>query len=462
MLRATMRPERQQIQARHPDFFKRNPRLFVDDVDHPYTTPEALPFHWIRSRQVGGRTLTWGGVTLRMSPFELDAQSWPIRYDDLAPYYDRVERFLGVRGARDGLPQLPDGTFRAPCAMTPGERALKALVEARLPDRRVIHSRGISARPEGEAPDAWPAHTSQGGALAAALRTQRTTLVPDAVVYEVSISPDSGKARGVSAIDANSRATYELRAGFVVLAASTLETTRILLCSRSPRHPALGNSSGVLGRFLMDHPCTSVLAAIPGLPALASPPPLMGPEGILVPHSAPTGGASAGAFGIFGGVQRRVYNSKVFARGDARIQLTAYGEMSARRENGVTLDPNAVDTFGVPALHIRCALTDRERALVAEMDQTLAQILDAAGAHTRPFASSLPVPGSTVHEVGTARMGLDPRDSVVDSNNRCWDADNVLVVDGACWVSSGWQNPTLTMMAIAVRACARLVASLRS
>jgi len=238
----------------------------------------------------------------------------------------------------------------------------------------VIHSRGVSASAGAEA-GAWPRHTSQHGALAAALRTGRALLVPNAVVHQVLIATDSAKARALSVIDAETMTSYELRARFIVLAASTLESTRILLSSRSRRHPSgLGSSSGLLGRFLMDHPCTSIFGAIDALPSLSSPPPLMGPEGILVPRFGSRG------FGIFGGVQRRAFNSEVFARGESKIVLTAYGEMVPRRENRVVLDPEVVDRFGIPALHVSCAWSDDERALVKNMEETLLEMLDAVGA----------------------------------------------------------------------------------
>jgi choline dehydrogenase-like flavoprotein len=467
---ASLIPERQQKQAQHPDFFRRNPRLFVDDVDHPYSTPADAPFNWIRGRQVGGRTLTWGGVTVRMSPLEFEGPArdgygapWPLRYEELAPYYDTVEQLLGVRGGRDGLPQLPDGAFRPACPMTPGEERFKQLVQARWPERRVIAGRGVAPRDEGDLAASWPRHTSQSGPLAAALATGRVTLVPDAVVREVLIATDSGRARGVAAIDSVSASSYELSARAVVLAASTLETTRILLNSRPRQHAAgVGNSSGLLGCFLMDHPVTGIYGAIPALTSLPDPPPLRGPHSIMIPrfrNLEGTDSAFAGGYGIFGGVQRRAFNSAVFSRGAAKILLQAYGEMIPRRENRVTIDPAVVDRFGVPSLHIECRWSDNERALVRDMEETLLQLLDIMGARVASDPPRLPVPGTMVHEVGTARMGTDPRTSVLDPYNRCWDSDNVLVVDGACWPSAGWQNPTLTMMALAVRAGRHLAES---
>jgi choline dehydrogenase-like flavoprotein len=339
--------------------------------------------------------------------------------------------------------------------MTAGERRLREMVEARWPDRRVLNSRGVPARIEGDGPADWPRNTSQRGALAAALETGRVVLVPDAVVREVLLSANGARASGVRAIAAGTRQVYDLQARAVVLAASTLETTRLLLNSRNG--DGLGNSSGTLGCFLMDHPVRAVSEEVPDLPALATPPPQKGPDAIVIPRFCNLRGRDstfAGGFGIWGGVQRDVVPPGQVAR-NGRILLIAYGEMLPRPDSRVTLDPSVVDCFGIPALHIRCGWSDNERAMIRQMDAALAETVEAIGASlTAPLPS--PHPGGMVHEVGTARMGRDRRRSVVDPHNRLWDVENVLVVDGACWPSSGWQNPTLTMMAITARACSHL------
>ena len=463
-------PSRQQIQSRHPEFSNRNPGLFVDDVDHPYVTPPEMPFTWIRGRQVGGRTLTWGAVTLRMSSLEFDTMDgerrlWPFTYDELAPYYDEVEQFLGVCGNRDGAAQLPDGCFQPPRDMTPGEQRFKALIEARWPHRRVLNSRGLCAPAADEEFHKWPRATSQGGALAVALATGRATLVPDAIVHEVVPHGKDPRAKGVSVIDGRTRASYELRARAVVLAGSTLETTRLLLNSRSGQHPVgLGNSSGQLGCFLMDHPVRAAYAEVPDLPALRLAPPQRGPDAIVIPrfcHLEPDQRSFRGGYGLWGGVQRDLDPGAPRRPSRGRILLLAYGEMQPRSDNRVTIDPGVVDRFGVPVLQVRCTFGENEAAMRSDMDATLAELFEMLGTRiSRPLAS--PFPGGMVHEVGTARMGYDPRNSVVDLRNRLWDADNVLVVDGACWPASGWQNPTLTMMAITVRACRLLGESFRS
>jgi choline dehydrogenase-like flavoprotein len=211
----------------------------------------------------------------------------------------------------------------------------------------------------------------------------------------------------------------------------------------------------------MDHPCTSILGVVPHLQPLASPPGLRGPEGILIPRFRNLGRTDSdfvGGFGVFGGVQRRMFARERWSK----ILLVAYGEMLPLRENRVTLDKNVVDKFGVPVLHVRCSWSRNERAMLQDMDNTLTEMLQVIDARPVARPTGLPTPGTMVHELGTARMGTDPQHSVVDQYNRCWDAPNVLVVDGACWPTSGWQNPTLTMAAISQRACVRLAETLGS
>jgi choline dehydrogenase-like flavoprotein len=460
-------PPRQSIQSLHREFRRRDHRLFVDDVDHPYATPSNRPFTWIRGRQVGGRTLTWTGVTLRLSPLELSVDSewselpgWPIDYEEVAPYYSEVEHFLGVHGAKDGCSMLPDGRFLPPKQMTNGERLLKEALEKRWPERRVLISRGVSVEP-GLPEQGWPSYTSQGSALDAAFRTGRTKLVPNAVVKRVLTSDaDPRRALGVEVMDADTGRSSELHARAVVLAASSLESTRILLNSKSPAHMnGLGNSSDLLGRGLMDHPCVGMIGTVPGLPKLINPPPQRGPEAIVIPRFRNLGNQEqryVGGFGIFGGVQREVFfrDERVPTHlREVNIALVAYGEMLPRRSNRVTIDANLVDRFGIPSLNISCEWSDNERTMILDMRQGLRDVFEVVGASVQAdFSGKVPIPGSMVHELGTARMGRSVSNSVVDRFNRCWDAPNVLVVDGACWPRSGWQNPTLTVMALALRA----------
>jgi choline dehydrogenase-like flavoprotein len=478
---------RQRVQERHGGYWEVNPDLFLDDVDHPYVTPEDRPYRWVRSRLLGGRSLTWGGVTLRLSDFEFKAASrdgigadWPIGHDDLAPYYDEIERFLNVHGSKEGLAALPDGAFREPRPMTPGEHRL-AEAAARGGkgdgDGRVIISRGIRA---GRHPDKGARYSrlsSPGTTLAAAIATGRATVRAGAVVTRLIVT--QGRATAVEYLDAETKTYHEARARVVFLCASTIESLRILMSSRSDEHPeGLGASSGVLGRYLMDHIVGNVMFTLPDVPDRGGLD-LTGADSIVVPRYRNLGATRepyARGFGLWGGVQRLpVPDLLRKQKGVAFGFLCAMGEALPDADNRMELDATATDVFGLPVPRISCAWTANDLAVHAAAVAEASELVESAGgvvqdfldlAHT-PFLTRFmksfqeewrrTTPGLFVHEVGGARMGVSPRDSVVDPSCRCWDAPNVFVTDGACWVSSGWQNPTLTEMAITARACAHAV-----
>src|SRR5208283_5385863 len=257
---------RQDVQKSHPTYWATNPDFFVDDVDNPYSTPPDMPFRWIRSRRVGGRSLVWDAVTPRFSDFDFKAASrdgfgpdWPISHADLAPYYADLERFYGVHGARDGLPQIPDGDFRDPRPMTPAEVVFKERVERTFADRRVIISRGLWARRPPDRGESLSRISSPATTLRAAHATGRMTLRSNAVVARVLVDADGRRATGVEFVDGLTLKTEEARAKLVVLCASSLESVRLLMNSTSTAHPAgIGASSGVLGRYVMDHSAGNV------------------------------------------------------------------------------------------------------------------------------------------------------------------------------------------------------------
>jgi choline dehydrogenase-like flavoprotein len=271
---STIFKERQPIQSRCYAANEYGHHLFVDDIDNPYTTPEEKPFWWIRSRQVGGRSVVWGRQSYRLSDYEFKAASrdgvgddWPIGYRDLEPYYDKVEDFVGISGSYEHLPQLPDSRFLPPMAMTCGERILKRAVESKFEKRKVVIGRAaILTKPhQGRAACHYCGHcdrgcstssyySSPGSTLPAAARTGRMTLRPNSIVREIVVDPNTGKAKGVRVIDQLTKRDYQESAKVIVLCASTLESTRVLLNSKSGIHTAgLGNSSGTLGHYLMDH-----------------------------------------------------------------------------------------------------------------------------------------------------------------------------------------------------------------
>lgn len=456
LARLTAAVQGQPIQMRCAAFSARTRRFFVSDRENPYTTPARRPFNWFRGRQIGGRLHVWARVTPRLSDLELKAathdgygRDWPLSYDELAPYYDRVEEFLGVR---DDL------------ALTLEEKRFKAAVEDALPDRRVLSPR--LARHE---PDRQPS------TIRAAERTGRLVLRPDCVVRSVSVDPATGKATGVSYVDRVTKESAETGAAVVVLCASTIETLRIMLNSTSPAHPrGLGNSSGRLGQGLMDHVLTGLGGPLrnyhPARPEAADPYDFGAVTGFQVPSS--TNATTRHASFLRGwGFQGAI------GRGAPVWYFLAHGEMLARDENRVMLDPATTDAWGVPAAHISCAPGPNEVAMAADQLETMRELAGAAGLEPRTTPSGKKLeafafrlwrrrllsesgaflPGTAAHEIGGAGIGDDPSESVLSKFNQCWEADNVFVTDGASFPSGCWQNVTLTIMALTVRACDYLV-----
>jgi choline dehydrogenase-like flavoprotein len=461
---------RQMMQCNHAEYWELNPDLFIDDKDHPYTTPPEQPFHWIRSRQVGGRGLTWGGISVRLSERELLApredgfgEPWPITYEDLKPFYDQVEEFFGVHGSLEGLPQLPDGKFRPAMSLTTSEKALKRAVESRWSDRRVIPGRGVFVRPSAR----LGGEPLSPSALAAAVLTGRVDLLADSVVSHVTFDANTGKANGVAYVDTRTLKSREIRARAVVLCASTIETTRLLLNSASPQHPAgLGNSSDVLGRYLMDHRGIWVDGKLPGKRDELWNQGWAGPKSIMIPrfHNLQNKpGNFLRGFGIWGMSGRWPLTPErkaMLAENEVDCGFLGYGEMLPRAENRVTLNRDQKDRYGIPIPHIECKWSDNEKHLANAMQEAVKEVIAAGGGEVRGVRD-ISVPGTLVHEMGTARMGSDPRTSVVNAFNQVWDSKNVLVTDGACWTTGAWQNPTLTMLAITGRACTSLAEEMK-
>lgn len=456
---------RQPVQSRHPAFHRLNHHLFVDDVDNPYTTPESAPFLWIRSRQVGGRSLMWMGTTLRMSDFELKAASrdglgvdWPVCHADLDRSYRTVEEFLGVMGSNDGLEELPDGEFVPPSPMTPAEQEFKAAVEAAWSDRHVIHARGVPVRtaPFPSAPGSWPRFTSVGSTLAAARATGNLTLRAGAIVDRILTA--SRRAIGVRFVDRHERGVHERRAKVIMLCGSTVESIRLLLNSATADFPTgLGNSSGLLGHCVMDHPSVGATGVLRRYQNCHLVDELNGPNGIYLPRFRNLHGRTsefARGYGVWGRLQR----GEPRHDGGASIRLAAVCEMLARVENRVTIDPSTKDAWGIPVARIDCRHSDNEREMMKDAARSMTEMIELVGGEVEHVSEFLP--GQTIHEVGGARMGASAADSVVDEFCRLWDVDNVFVTDGACWPSSGYQNPTLTMMAVTVRACAAVLQQL--
>jgi hypothetical protein len=476
---------RNPIQANHPGYWKHNPELYVDERLHPYRAPQDAPFQWTRGRQVGGKSLTWGGITLRLSDYEFKAGQWdgrspcwPISHDDLDPYYTRLEGLLGVHGQRDGLPQLPDGQTLPPLPLTPGERHMQQAVgrELGLP---LISSRGFAKGPSlpGQ-PRSWPASSAQGSTLARALATGRARVCPQTVVSHLWMDASGERAQGVVAVDGRTGERVKVRADLVVLCASTIETLRILLLSQEGLDgPPLVDPSGKLGRHLMDHISTSCFFSlpVPGSPSAVAE--LSGAGSCFLPNTlfGEHGAVDfSRGYGLWAAIQR--FDPPTFLKrrpGEALGFLIGHGEVLPSAENRVSLCADQFDAHGLPIPLIACRWGANERAMVAHMERRMGAVVAAAGGEilpvedlmvfpllepwlkTRPALSAgAAPPGYYIHEVGGAAMAAHEEAGVVDPRNACWRATNVLVTDGACWPSSGWQSPTLTLMALTWRACA--------
>jgi len=472
-------------------------QFFVNDLENPYTTPPDKPFYWIRSRQVGGRSIPWGRQTYRLSNYDFKAAShdgygddWPISYEELAPYYDKVEEFIGISGSYENLPQLPDSKFLPPMSLTCGEVVLKKAVD-KLGDshRRVIIGRcAILTKPIHQGtPDAraachWCGHCDRGcttksyysspaSTLPAAARTGRMTLIPHAVVSHIVVDKQTGKAKGVHYVDAVTRNHREVFGKVLMLCAGTLESTRIMLNSTSSLHPnGIANSSGALGHYLMDH--VGGGGASGSLPMLDSKHLEQDgrANGIYIPrfrNLTTKHGRFIRGYGFQGGAGQPLWEhakgipgfgselkKKVREYHPWGIGLGGFGECLARLDNHVRLNKDVVDAWGIPVLHIEATFGDNERDMVRDMGETAGEMLEAAGVKDIQVSyGPRSTPGILIHEVGTARMGNDRKKSVLNKFNQAHDVNNLFVTDGACYVSSGNQNPTLTMMALTARAC---------
>ncbi len=462
-------------------------KFFVNDRENPYTFDADKPFHWIRGRQVGGRSIMWGRQVYRWSDLDFEANArdghgtdWPIRYADIAPWYSYVERFIGVSGERLGLAQLPDGEFLPPMELNCAEEVVRKGVAGHFGGERVLtigRCAILTQNHNGRAGCHYCGNcergcitrsyfNSVGVTLPAAAATGLMTLRPHSVVHSLSYDPATRRVSGVNVIDAETGAATEWRARVVFLCASTLESTRILLNSKSPAFPAgLANSSGELGRNLMDHVmgggARGTIAGMKDKETYGD-----RPNGTYLPRFrnvksqhpdflrgyAFQGGGGRGGFGAETPGFGRELKEALRRRGPWGFSFYGFGECLPRATNYVELDPMKVDKWGIPALRINCIWSDNERALLKDMAVTSAEMLEAAGAtDITPFVDDNP-PGLTIHEMGTARMGRDSRTSVLNAHNQAHDVANLFLTDGACMASSANQNPSITYMALTARA----------
>lgn len=482
---------RQAVQRHSVSFDELSHTFWCDDVDSPYTTPADKPFYWFRARQVGGKSIVWGRQVYRLSDLDFEANvrdgiavDWPIRYRDIAPWYDHVERFIGVSGQAEGLPHLPDGPFQPPMAMNCVEEHVRERMSTRFGRERVLTIGRVAVLTEplnGRAACHYCGPCQRGcitrsyfssvnATLPAARATGRMTLRPFSIVRSVTYDPGTGRAGGVSVIDARTGAEREFTGRVVFLCASALESARILLNSRSPTFPdGLANSSGQVGRNIMDHikwgGASGEFAGWTDRTVIGQ-----RPNGIYVPRFRNVTSRHPDfirGYGFQGGASRVGWQQRArspgigldFKRrlsepGPWTMSFSGFGEMLPREENHATLHPTMTDAWGIPVLHIECAWDENALAIHRDMNVTAAELLDAARARDiRPATHGPSAPGGTNHEMGTARMGRDAGTSVLNAWNQTWDVPNLFITDGACMTSSANQNPSLTYMALTARAC---------
>lgn len=413
------------------------PWQFVDDVDCPYVTPPGHPFVWLRARQLGGRMVIPGHGRQYyrfsagdFSPADGLSPIWPLQTGELDPWYSSVERRLALAGMRDNVAWQPESELARVLKPTLAEAALQRSIIARWPYARPLLGR--FAPPPDD--------------LEAAARTGRLRIRQGAIARRVDVDR-AGRVRGVTWIDQQAHAEKSSDAPLVFLCASALESTRLLLLSGSQQSPGgLGASSGVLGHYLMDHVRLRIEGN--GSKQFSEPPDEDGRCLYLPRFDARNSTAPE---------QRRGFGVQVFQlpATDKRSYFVAvsFAEMLPRPENRVTLDPKSRDAWGIPVLHINCSLGDPELTRAREQVTALRELAEVAGVTVTHIDELPPPPGSANHECGTARMGDDPKNSVLDPHNECWEAQGLYVTDGACFPSQGCQNPTLTMLALTARAC---------
>jgi choline dehydrogenase-like flavoprotein len=468
-------------------------KFFVNDVENPYTTPDGKPFSWIRGRQVGGRSIMWGRQVYRWSDLDFEANAregiaidWPIRYADIAPWYDHVERFVGISGQAEGLSQCPDGQFLKPMPLNCAEQLVKDAVARAWGRERVVTIGRCAVLTEAHNGRAachycGPCHrgcitrsyfSSVNATLPAARATGRLTLRPYSVVHSILWDRKRARATGVRVIDGQTKKTLEFQGKVVFLCASTIESARILLNSEGN----LANASGQVGKNLMDHIMGGGASGRVDAPMDRD---SIGnrPNGIYVPRFRNVGASKSEfvrGYGFQGGGGRSDWNrgneqtgfgaefkKSLRKPGPWGFSFYGFGEMLPSESNFVEIDKTKVDAWGIPVAKIHCVYDDNAKKLVHDMSITGAEMLAEAGAHDiQPFTSNNP-PGLVIHEMGTARMGRDRKTSVLNAHNQSWDVPNLFITDGACMASSACQNPSITYMALTARAAAYAVEAMK-
>ena len=468
--------------------------ILVDEKDHPYT---GTRYAWVRARALGGKTNIWGRLALRLSDYDFKAKShdgygedWPISYADLAPYYDKVDLYLGISGVKESLPHLPDSLFQRPTKLNVAEVQLRERI-ARMgrvvtPYRAGVTTdglkhnkyrskcfgRGACSRRAGGC-DIHAAFDSPTGLIYPAMDTGRLTLRTNATAYEVLVDRNSGRARGVAFLDSETRRSYEAKGKVVILAASTLESARLLLLS------GIGNSSGHVGHNFCEHVMGPGVTGL--VKQLVGKPPTLDdgrPGGFYVPRFRNLKDRQPGfirGYGFEGSSGHSMFPAHTMETpgfgaqfkktvrdyAGAFISMGGFGEVLPRYESHVDLDPDEKDRWGIPVLRFHYQFGDNERKMAEDMATTAREMFEAAGIEVIGVDREILTEGWSIHELGTARMGRDPKTSVLNEFQQSHDVRNLFVVDGSSHVSASCQNPTWTIMALAWRSCDYLAEEFR-
>lgn len=474
---------------------EQNLDYWVNEKESPYV--EVKRFDWYRGYHVGGRSLMWGRQSYRWSDFDFEANAkdgiavdWPIRYKDIAPWYSYVEKFAGICGNRDGLQQLPDGEFLPAMEFNCVEKDVMEKVNSHYRSKRIIMGRtaNLTAPIQGRTNcqyrnKCWLGcpfggyFSTQSSTLPAAMKTGKLTLRPWSIVTEIIYDKDTKKAKGVRVLDAQTNKSYEYFAKIIFLNASTLNSTWVLMNSAKDVWPGgLGSSSGELGHNLMDHHfrCGAggtvegyedkyYFGRRPNGPYIARFRNLFGDKRDYIRGFGYQGGAGRSGWAReiaelnIGGE----FKDALSEPGPWSIGFTAFGETLPYHENQISLDKNKKDKWGLPVLAIDCEIKENEKKMRKDMVNDAVEMLTIAGIKDVKGFDKDYAMGMGIHEMGTARMGRDPKTSVLNEWNQVWDAKNVFVTDGACMTSAACVNPSLTYMALTARAVDHAVEELK-
>ena len=475
--------------------------FFVNDLEHPYK--EEKPFNWIRGYHVGGRSLLWARHTYRLTDFDFNANlkegiaiDWPIRYKDIAPWYDYVEEYIGVQGRYEGLPQFPDGKFLQPFELNVLEKHMRQSISEKFDDGRILSNARTAHITEGTKPGLGRVtcqyrnrctrgcpygsyFSSNSSTLPSADATGNLTLRPNSIVSEVIFDTKRQRAKGVRVIDRVTKEVLEFESKIIFLCASAIASSAILMHSKSDRFPqGMGNDSGELGHNIMDHQLGSGAGGkfngfndkyYTG----------RRPNGFYIPRFRNIDKNSKKVkflrgYGYQGGASRTYWSEniaeiaygekfkdKITEAGEWSIGMGGFGEVLPYHENHMTLNYDKIDQFGLPKITLDAEFKENEMLMKEDWKNQAAEMLEAAGCKEIVINDSNAPIGKGIHEMGTARMGKDPKTSVLNKHNQIHSVPNVYVTDGACMTSAANQNPSLTYMALTARAANHAINELK-